>query len=71
MLSPEDLEKPMPAGRTRFRSPAPTQSVSGDEFLPAAQSPTQRVFQARVVQLGSELARKPAPSGDGNSKKAG
>ncbi len=58
MLAPDDIDKLMPAESTRCRSPTPTQSVSSDEFLPAAQSPRQREFQAPVMQLGSELARK-------------
>ena len=49
MLSPEDIENLMPAESTRFRCPIPTQSVSSDELLPAAQSPKQREFQARVM----------------------
>ena len=56
MLSPEDIEKLLPAERTRFRSPIPTQSVASDEFLPALQNPRQREFEARIKQLGSELA---------------
>ena len=58
MLSPEDIDRLMPAERTRFRCPIPTQCVSSDEFLPAAQSAKQREFQARAMQLGTELARK-------------
>lgn len=57
MLSPEDIEALMPAERTRFRSPIPTCSVSSDEFTPAPQTPRQREFEARLKQLGTELAR--------------
>ena len=58
MLSVEELEKLVPAETAHFRSPIPTQSVSSDEFYPAAQTPKQREFEARVKQLGSELAKK-------------
>ncbi len=58
MLSTEDLEKLIPAECARFRSPIPTQSVSSDEFLPAAQTAKQREFEARVKQIGTELAKK-------------
>ena len=58
MLLPHDIEKLMPAEHLRFRSPIPTQSVSSDEFLPATQSARQREFEARLKQLGSDLARK-------------
>ncbi|MBK9608765.1 MAG: amidohydrolase family protein [Betaproteobacteria bacterium] len=58
MLSPDDLERLIPAERLRFRSPIPTQSVSSDEFLPATQSAKQREFEARIKQLGTALAKK-------------
>jgi uncharacterized protein len=58
MLSPEEIAKLVPAETARFRSPIPTQSIASDEFLPASQSAKQREFEARVKQLGSELARK-------------
>ncbi len=44
MLSVEELEKLVPAETAHFRSPIPTQSVSSDEFYPAAQTPKQREF---------------------------
>ena len=58
MLTPDEMEKLIPAERAKFRSPIPTQSVSSDEFYPAAQTPRQREFEARIKQLGSELAKK-------------
>ena len=57
MLDPDDLERLLPAERLRFRSPIPTCSVSSDEFLPAPQTPRQRTFEARLMELGRELAR--------------
>ena len=57
MLSPEELEKLSPA-ESLFPSPIPVQSVSSDEFMPAAQNAKQREFEARVNQIGSELAKK-------------
>ena len=58
MLSPEELERLIPAETATFRSPIPTQSVSSDEFMPAAQTAKQREFEARVRQIGTELAKK-------------
>ena len=57
MLTPDEIAKLIPAERAKFRSPIPTQSVSSDEFFPAAQTPRQREFEARIKRLGSELAR--------------
>ena len=57
MLSPNDIEKLIPAETARFRSPIPTQSVSSDEFNPAAQTPKQREFEARIKALGTQLAK--------------
>ncbi len=58
MLSPEELEQLIPAETATFRSPIPTQSVSSDEFIPAAQTAKQREFEARVKRIGAELAKK-------------
>ena len=58
MLTPDEMEKLIPAERAKFRSPIPTQSVSSDEFFPAAQTPRQREFEARIKRLGNELAKK-------------
>ena len=58
MLSPDELEKLMPAETTRFRSPIPTQSVSSDEFTPAFQTPRQKEFEGRVKALGSSISKK-------------
>ena len=58
MLSPEDLERLIPAETAHFRSPIPTQSVSSDEFMPAVQTSKQREFESRLKRIGSELARK-------------
>ncbi len=57
-MSPEELEKLMPAETTRFRSPIPTQSVSSDEFTPAFQTPRQKEFEVRVKALGSSISKK-------------
>ena len=58
MMSPDEIASLVPAETAKFRSPIPTQPVSSDEFVPGAQSPKQREFEARVKQLGSELAKK-------------
>ena len=57
MLTPEDIERLVPAESERFRSPIPVRSVSSDEFLPLPQTPQQQAFEGRLKQLGTELAR--------------
>src|SRR5688500_535071 len=56
-LSAEELEQLLPAETSAFPAPIPTQSVSSDEFMPAAQTEKQRKFEARIKEYGSELAR--------------
>jgi uncharacterized protein len=56
-LSAEELKQLLPAESSAFPSPIPTQSVSSDEFMPAAQTEKQRKFEARIKEYGSELAR--------------
>ena len=58
MMSPDEIARLIPAETAKFRSPIPTQPVSSDEFVPGPQSPKQREFEARVKQIGSELAKK-------------
>jgi predicted TIM-barrel fold metal-dependent hydrolase len=57
MLTPEELEK-LSGGETLFRSPIPVQFVSSDEYMPSPQSAQQKEFEARVKEMGAELARK-------------
>src|SRR5690606_8434337 len=58
MLSPEELEQVLPAESTLFPSPIPVQCVSSDEYMPCPQTEKQREFEARVKELGAELARR-------------
>ena len=58
MLSPDDLQRLIPAETARFRSPIPTQSVSSDEFMPAPQTPKQREFELRIKAIGAEISKK-------------
>ena len=58
MMTPEELEKLIPAETAKFRSPIPTQPVSSDEFVPAPQSAKQREFEVRLKRIGSQLAKK-------------
>ena len=58
MMSPEEIAKLIPAETATFRSPIPTQAVSSDEFVPAAQSEKQREFETRAKRIGTELAKK-------------
>ncbi|HSB48829.1 MAG TPA: hypothetical protein VLD15_04875, partial [Burkholderiales bacterium] len=57
MLTPEELEK-LSGGETLFRSPIPVQFVSSDEYMPSPQSAQQKEFEARIKEMGAELARK-------------
>jgi uncharacterized protein len=58
MLTPEELEQVAPAESSLFPSPIPVQCVSSDEYMPCPQTAKQREFEARVKELGAELARK-------------
>ena len=58
MLSQADLDKLVPAESRMFASPIPVQSVSSDEFLPEPQSPRQKMFEARIKDMGSTLAKQ-------------
>ena len=57
-LSAEELNRLLPAETSAYPSPIPTQSVSSDEFMPAPQTEKQREFEARIKELGGELARR-------------
>ena len=58
MLTPEELAQVVPAESIVFPSPIPAQCISSDEYMPCAQTPKQREFEARVKAIGDELARK-------------
>ncbi|HXW89397.1 MAG TPA: amidohydrolase family protein [Terriglobales bacterium] len=57
-LSREELKRLKPAETAAFASPIPTQVVSSDEFFPARQNQQQRQVEARLKDMGTELARK-------------
>src|SRR5947209_2091417 len=57
MLSPEELNR-LSSAESLFPSPIPVQSVSSDEFMPGPQTPKQREFEARVKEMGSQMARR-------------
>ena len=57
MLTPEELEK-LSGAETLFRSPIPVQFVSSDEYMPEPQSAQQKEFEARIKEIGAELAKK-------------
>jgi len=58
LLSPDELAALIPAESSIFPAPIPVQCVSSDEFLPGAQTPKQKEYEARVKALGAELAKK-------------
>ncbi|HMH18160.1 MAG TPA: amidohydrolase family protein [Burkholderiales bacterium] len=57
MLSPEELERLSPA-ESLFPSPIPVQSVSSDEFMAGPQTRKQREFEARVKEMGAQMAKR-------------
>lgn len=57
-LSPEEAELVVLAATHGFPSPIPTQNVSSDEFLPRPQTVRQREFEARIKDMGDELAAR-------------
>src|SRR5437762_13051007 len=58
LLSDRELASLLPAETAAFPGPIPTQSVSSDEFMPAPQTANQRRVEARIKELGGQLARK-------------
>jgi len=64
MLSPDEIEKLVPAEEEKLRSPIPTRAISSDEFFPGKQTEKQKEFEKRVQLLGSELAKNRANPGD-------
>ena len=58
LLDPEERRQLAPAETGSYPSPIPTQHVSSDEFMPVAQTPSQRRVESRIRALGGELARK-------------
>jgi len=57
MLSPEELAK-LTSAESLFPSPIPVQSVASDEFMPTPQTPRQREFEARVKDMGAQMAKR-------------
>src|SRR5947209_9657968 len=57
-IGPEQMRDLLPAEQAPFASPIPTQIVSSDEYLPAAQTEKQREVEARLKELGSSLAER-------------
>ena len=57
MLTPEELAK-LEGAETLFRSPIPVQFVSSDEYMPQPQTAQQKEFEARIKDLGADLAKK-------------
>jgi uncharacterized protein len=58
LLSDAELASLLPAETHAFAGPIPTQSVSSDEFMPVPQTPEQRRVEARLKEVGGELARR-------------
>ncbi|HET7672296.1 MAG TPA: hypothetical protein VFK84_17950 [Burkholderiales bacterium] len=57
MLTPEELAQ-LEGAESLFPSPIPVQYVSSDEFMPDPQSAQQKEFEARIKEMGADLARK-------------
>src|SRR6267142_1578605 len=58
LLDPSERKRLLPAETHSYPAPIPTQSVSSDEFMPRRQTAVQRRVEARMKELGSQLARK-------------
>src|SRR5687767_15249823 len=57
MLTPEELEQ-LEGAESLFPSPIPVQYVSSDEYMPDPQSQQQKEFEARIKEMGAQLAKK-------------
>ena len=57
LLDPKHLEDLLPAETHSFPAPIPTQFVSSDEFTPPPQTAQQKQVEARIKELGNELAK--------------
>ncbi len=57
MMTPDEIEKLIPAETAQFRSPIPTQAISSDEFMPGVQTPKQKELERRVKEIGTRLAK--------------
>ena len=57
-LSPEELKQVLPAETSSFASPVPTQIVSNDEYMPSPQTAKQKECEARVKEMGDQMAKK-------------
>src|SRR5262249_21471843 len=57
-LTKDELDALMPAEMLPHTTPIPTQIISSDEYIPAPQSDRQRQVEARLLDMGDELARK-------------
>jgi hypothetical protein len=64
-LSKDELDGLMPAELLPHTTPIPTQTICGEEDIPAPQRDKQREVEARLLDMGEELAGKighaPAP----------
>jgi len=58
LLSDAELAGLLPAETHAFAGPIPTQCVSSDEFMPAPQTRQQRQVEARLKDVGAQLARR-------------
>src|SRR5437867_1281475 len=58
LLSDAELASLLPAEMHAFAGPIPTQCVSSDEFMPVPQTLQQRRVEARLKDVGGELARR-------------
>jgi uncharacterized protein len=58
LLSDAELASLLPAETHAFPGPIPTQCVSSDEFMPVPQTRAQRHVEARLKDVGAELARR-------------
>src|SRR5207302_5088230 len=57
-LTDAQLRELLPAERSSFPSPVPTQIVSSDEYMPVPQTAQQREVEARLKEISGSLAKR-------------
>ena len=63
MLSPDEIEKLVPAEEEKLRSPIPTRAISSDEFFPGKQTEKQKEFEKLFrLNLADQAVHVTAPA---------
>ena len=57
-LSDQQMAELLPAETATFAAPVPTQIVSSEEYFPPPQSARQKEVEARVKEMGADIAKR-------------